>query len=500
MGGVVRRRSATISASKYPWRGATKPMSSDRAGGRRVCGVSASPRVRFAPSPTGWLHVGNARTALFDWLFARSTGGTCLLRIEDTDASRNHPEWVDVIYRSLEWLGLDWDEEPRFQSATFDAHREIAEKLFREGKAYYCDCTPADVDARRKAAGVKTPGYDSYCATRDLPPGEGRALRFRVPDEGTLTRVDVVRGTTELELSTIEDFVILRGNGVPLYVFANCLDDIADGITHVIRGEDHLANVPKQLLLREAVGVPDPPVWAHLPMIVNEQRKKLSKRRDRVALEDFRTEGYLPEAMVNYLATLGWMPPNEFGEELASLEAMVRTFKLEDVNSAPAAFDMKKLASFNGFYIRRLSTDEFVDRSMAWLQRSVVEQMAPLLQERAERLPDVVSMVDFVLHRDAIIDIDSWEAAVLKDRDNAKAMMEGVLAAVRDVEPFDADAVRGIVERTGEGLGLKLAKAQAPIRVAVTGRRVGPPLWESLVLVGRGRVISRLEQALTRLG
>ncbi|HUS60613.1 MAG TPA: glutamate--tRNA ligase family protein, partial [Acidimicrobiales bacterium] len=195
------------------------------------------PRVRFAPSPTGMLHVGNARTALFDWLFARRTGGTCLLRIEDSDDSRNHPEWVDVIYRSLEWLGLDWDEQPRFQSASFERHRETAARLHADGHAYYCECTPEEVKARAVAIGNKTPGYDSFCASRDLTAGPGRALRFRVPESGTVRRVDLIRGETDIDLVTVEDFVILRANGVPLYVLANALDDIDDEITHVLRGE-----------------------------------------------------------------------------------------------------------------------------------------------------------------------------------------------------------------------------------------------------------------------
>jgi glutamyl-tRNA synthetase len=201
------------------------------------------PRVRFAPSPTGELHVGNARTALFNWLFAKHTGAYNLLRIEDTDASRGHPDWVDLIYRSLEWLGLDWDGEPTFQSANQQHHVETAHKLHADGLAYYCDCTPDDIAARKAAAGIKTQGYDGFCRDRDLPPGEGRALRFRVPDEGTLHRVDVVRGESDIDLAQIEDFFIIRSNGVPLYAFANTLDDVQDGITHVLRGEDHLSNV-----------------------------------------------------------------------------------------------------------------------------------------------------------------------------------------------------------------------------------------------------------------
>lgn len=459
---------------------------------------SPTPRVRFAPSPTGWLHVGNARTALFDWLFARHHGGVNLLRIEDTDASRNHPEWVDVIYRSLEWLGLDWDETPKFQSAAFEAHRSTAEKLYRDGKAYYCECTPDDVQRRNQAAGVKTPGYDSFCADRGLGPGDGRALRFRVPDEGTIRRVDVVRGTSEIDPRTIEDFVIVRANGVPLYVFANCLDDIEDRITHVVRGEDHLSNVPKQILIRQALGEGEP-VWAHLPMIVNDQRKKLSKRRDRVALEGFRDEGYLAEAMVNYLATLGWSPPNELGEELATLEAMAHTFELGDVNSAPAAFDLKKLASFNGFYIRRLSEGAFVDHAMAWLRATVVEPMAPLLKERAERLPDAVAMVDFLLHREPVIDLDSWDAVVLKDPDGARRILSGALDAFAALETWDAASLKQALESVGEAQGMKLNKAQAPVRVAITGRRVGPPLFESLALLGRDRTADRLRRAIGRL-
>ncbi len=443
--------------------------------------------------------MGNARTALFDWLFARHHGGTTLLRIEDTDASRNHPEWIDVIYRSLEWLGLDWDETPKFQSAAFEAHRATAEKLFRDGKAYYCDCTPDDVARRNRQAGVKTPGYDSFCADRGLAPGEGRALRFRVPDEGTITRVDLVRSTSEIDLSTIEDFVIVRANGVPLYVFANCLDDIDDRITHVIRGEDHLANVPKQILLRRALGVPEP-VWAHLPMIVNDQRKKLSKRRDRVALEGFRDEGYLPEAMANYLATLGWTPPAEYGDELASLGAMAQAFELTDVKSAPAAFDLKKLAAFNGFYLRRLDGTEFVDRAMAWLRSTVVEPMAPLLQERAERLPDAVAMVDFLLHREPVIDLDSWEAVIAKDPAGSADLLTATLDAFDALDAWDAAALKATLEAIGEARGMKLAKAQAPVRVAVTGRRVGPPLFESLALLGRERTGQRLRTALARLG
>lgn len=443
------------------------------------------------------LHVGNARTALFDWLYARRHNGLTLLRIEDTDDSRNHPEWVDLIYRSLEWLGLDWDGDPTFQSASFDEHRDTALRLFDQGAAYYCDCTAEDLAARKEAAGEKTPGYDSFCADRALPAGEGRALRFRVPAEGALTRVDVIRGTTEIDLSTVEDFVILRSNGIPLYVFANCLDDIRDGITHVLRGEDHLANVAKQMLIRRALGADDP-VWAHLPMIVNERRKKLSKRRDKVALATYQDEGYLSEAMANYLATLGWMPPAELGEELATLDAMIGAFDLADVNSAPAAFDVKKLDAFNGFYLRRLDPAEFVERARPFFDHDVLEQMAEPVQTRLERLSQLPEMLDFLVD-DVGIDPDAWDRAIGSNAEVAAAILDDAATTYAGVDPFEAAALHEATTELAGRAGLTLGKAQAPIRVAVSGRTVGPPLFESMAVLGRDETLARLRAARGRI-
>ena len=442
-------------------------------------------------------HVGGARTTLFNWLFARREQGTFVLRIEDTDATRNHPEWTDMIYRSIEWLGLSWDTAYN-QSENVEAHVAAADKMHADGLAYYCDCAPDAIQQRKQAAGQKTPGYDSFCADRDLGPAPGRALRFRVPNEGTYHRVDVVRGTTDLAFADVEDFVILRGDRSPLYVLANAHDDVLDGVTHVVRSEEHLGNVLKQSLLRAAMGHGDP-VWVHVPMIVNEKRKKLSKRRDRVSLESYRDEGYLPEAMLNYLATLGWMPPNEYGEELASIDAMVDAFRFEDVASAPAQFDVKKLAAFNGFYIRRMTPEQFVDRSLAWLRSTVVEPMAPLLQERAERLPDAISMIDFLLHREPVVEAASWEKAIERDPEQAKKMLDGVLTAFRDLATWEAEELKQVVDRIGQSLGLKLGAAQAPVRVAVTGRTIGPPLFESLELLGRERALARIEAARARI-
>ncbi len=440
-------------------------------------------------------HVGGARTALFNWLFARQQGGTFLLRIEDTDEARNRPEWTQGVYDALRWLGLDWDGDALFQSANAERHREAAEKLHADGKAYYCACTADDVRIRNADRGIKTPGYDEHCRDLGLEPGPGRALRFRTPEEGTLRRVDLVRGTADIDLSTVEDFVVLRGNGSPVFILANAFDDIDQGITHVIRAEEHLPNVPKALLLWEAMGGGAEPIWAHVPVIVNEQRKKLSKRRDKVALEMYRDEGILSEAMCNYLATLGWSPPG--GEEIVSLPAMIEGFRLEDVNSAPAAFDVKKLLAFNGHYLRALSPEAFVERALQWYRSTVLEPMAPVVQERGSTLAETLSMTDFFLHVDPPMDRASWAKAM--ETEKARSLLEAALESYATCD-WTVDALHAATLELGSRHELALGKAQAPIRVAVTGRTVGPPLFEALVVLGRDRTLGRMRRGLSRLG
>lgn len=456
--------------------------------------MATSPRVRFCPSPTGMFHVGGARTALFNWLLARQQGGTFLLRIEDTDDVRNRPEWTEMIYEAMRWLGMDWDETYP-QSRNYESHRETARKLHANGDAFYCGCTPDEVQARNAAKGIKTPGYDGYCRDRGLSEGEGRALRFRTPLEGTITRVDVIRGASEIDVSTIDDFVILRANGSPLFVFANALDDLDDDITHVIRGEDHLSNVEKQILIRRALGAGEP-VWAHLPLIVNDKRKKLSKRRDKVALEMYRDDGILPEAMVNYLGTLGWSPPGD--EEIVPLQTMLDTFRVEDVNSASAQFDTKKLLAFNGHYLRTLPREEYVERALAWYRTTIVEPMAAVIQERGATFPETLSMTDFLLHETPPIDGASWDKA-MKDKAVATVIVDAAIEAYAGCADWTAPALHAVTEEIAGRVELSLGKAQAPIRVAVTGRTVGPPLFESLVVVGRDRTLERLRRASARL-
>ena len=325
------------------------------------------PRLRFAPSPTGFFHVGSGRSALFNWALAEQQGGTFVLRIEDTDAERNREEWTAGILDALAWLGISRDdprfEGPYFQSYYADAHREAAQRLYAQGDAYFCDCTREAVDARNRGTGRQ--GYDGFCRDRALEPAEGRALRFRVPRPGRTVVVDLIRGTPTFDHDAIEDFVILRGNGTPTFLLANVVDDMAMDVTHVVRGEEHLPNTPKQQLLWAALGRPDPPVWAHVPVLVNEKRQKLSKRRDKVAMEQYRDEGYLAAAMRNYLMTLGWAPSGE--SEIVPWSRIVAEFRLEDVVPSPAFFDVKKLTAFNGEYLRALPIEEFVEACQPWL-------------------------------------------------------------------------------------------------------------------------------------
>ena len=328
--------------------------------------VSSRPiRVRFAPSPTGYFHVGGARTALYNAIVARQSGGAFVLRIEDTDHERNRPEWTEGIISALSWIGIapGTYEGPHFQSTYVGEHDKAAARLVASGDAYFCACTQDDVKARVG----ENRGYDGHCRNLGLEAGPGRPLRFKVQRPGSTTVVDLIRGEPVFDHEVIEDFVLLRGNGTVMFLLANVVDDISMGITHVIRAEEHLPNTPKQQLLWHALGH-EPPVWAHVPLLVNEKRQKLSKRRDPVAMEMYRDEGYLPEAMMNYLMLLGWSPANDV--EILPWAEIEHQFRLEDVNPSPAFFDVKKLRSFNAEYIRALSHDDFVAACQPWLTRA----------------------------------------------------------------------------------------------------------------------------------
>jgi glutamyl-tRNA synthetase len=455
-----------------------------------------APRYRFAPSPTGFFHVGGARTALFNWALARQSGGTFVLRIEDTDEARNRPEWTQGIIDSLAWIGISADdphfEGPLFQSEYIDAHLDAARRLHESGHAYYCEMTPDEIQARAAADG--TTGYGGWSRDLGLGPGAGRVLRFRVPAGTTVVR-DLVRGDVEFDNGTIEDFVLVRSNGTPVFILANVVDDMSMRITHVVRAEEHLPNTPKQQMIWEALGE-QPPIWAHVPVLVNEQRKKLSKRRDKVALEQYRDEGYLADAMVNYLMTLGWSP----GEtEIQPWSAMEPAFRLEDVNTSPAFFDLKKLAAFNGEYIRMLTVDELAAACEPWLpaewDREPFRRMVPYIQERLKTLAEAPAAVDFLYVHDPEIDQDSWDKAFAPEY--ALPLLREVIGAY-EACTWDHETLKAAMEELMGRHEIKLGKASAATRVAVTGRSVGPPLFEALEVLGRDESLRRMRDAVTR--
>ena len=429
----------------------------------------SSIRLRFAPAPTGSLHLGSARTALFNWLVARGSGGELILRVEDTNAELSKPELIDNIYRSLDWLEIDFDGEPVRQSQRADLYDDAVEQWISAGVAYE---------------------------------DEG-AIRFRVPQEGTTSWDDQIRGAVVFENQHIEDFVVRRADGTATFFTANAVDDLDLGITHVVRGEDLVNVTPKVILLREALGESAPLKFAHLPLIINEQRKKLSKRRDDVALEAYRERGILPTAMVNYLALLGWGPKDDV--EVRPISEIIEMFDIADVNPSAAMFDVKKLEAINGEYIRALSPEEFGKSIAPWLEGEdwagnvddeVLRQVAPLVQERTRVLAEAPKQLDFFFWDNQEMDSDAWQKVMLKD--SARSILEAARSVLADVE-WNVEALHEAVRKIAESHELKLGKAQAPIRVAITGRTVGPPLFESMYFLGREVVVERLGNALQKL-
>ena len=413
-------------------------------------------RVRIAPSPTGFLHIGTARTALFNWLYARQHGGEFRLRIENTDTSREVAAAVDQIQDTLRWLGLDWDGPLTFQLDRLDDCRRAAEQLVAEGKAYEDD----------------------------------GAIRFRMPDEGVTAWDDVVRGRVEVANETIEDVVILRSDGRPTYNFASPLEDVWDGITHVIRGEDHISNTPKQIQVIRAVGG-EVPVYAHVPMVFGTDGKKLSKRHGAVSAEEFRTNGYLPAALVNFLALLGWAPDGE--TTIMSRDELVERFALERISSSPAQFDYQKLDWMNGVYLRALPLEQYAHELVLWLgdqgydwDAELVRRAAPLVQEKIGRLAEFPGFAGFLFH-----DVTPDPAEL----DGGGPMLAAAHEALATLEPFTAEAIETSLRGVAERLELKPRQAFQPIRVAVTGSRVSPGLFESIELLGRETTLGRLEAA-----
>lgn len=454
-------------------------------------------RVRFSPAPTGFLHVGSARSALFNWLYARHTDGAFILRIEDTDADRSRPELIQSIYDSLRWLGVSWDEEYH-QSERFHSYRRAVQRLLDNDQAYYCDCSREAVNARVG----ENAGYDGHCRDRGVaPPSNGAAavvVRFRTPERGVTGWDDLIRGRVEFDNSVIEDFVIVRSNGVPMFHVANAYDDLDMAITHVIRGEDLVNTTPRVLLLREAMGATEHPLYAHLPLIVNEQRKKLSKRRDDVSVADYADRGYLPEAMRNYLITLGWGPKDDI--EIRPIEEIIEQFELSDINKAPAFFDVKKLDHFNGEYIRMLEPRRFVELSLPYaasvdtdVDPGLYRRLAPFVQERVRRLDEVPGLIDWVVGDATEPDEKDWRKVMLKD--GVPELLDLVIERLATVE-WEPEALGRVVLGAGDELGVK---SQLPVRLALTGRRSGMPLFEPMAEMDRATVVARLSRARERL-
>jgi glutamyl-tRNA synthetase len=487
-------------------------------------------RVRFAPSPSGDLHVGNVRTALFDWAFARHTGGTFVLRIEDTDRSRVLPAYIESALETLRWLGLAWDEGPGvggrygpyLQSERLSRYADWVAKFLQSGHAYYCYCTPEELAERRAAAraGGGPSGYDGHC--RSLTPeqaaayqAEGRrpVVRLRMP-EGVTRFTDLIKGEITIDNANVPDFVLARADGSPLYPLAVAVDDVEMRITHIVRGDDLLSSTPRQLAVYRAMGVPESefPMFAHLPFVLGLEGQKLGKRYGAASISYYRDEGYLPEAIDNYLALLGWSPGDN--REEFTLAEMAAEFDLTRVNKNPARFDVHKLEAINGDKIRALDPADFVQRILPFLERSglvgdppgdseaaLVAAAAPLIQGRISKLTDAVGMLNFLLTDDEKFVVDEADAARSLGPDAVDALVAAHEALAR-LTTWNAGAIEEAL-RTAlvDGLGLKPKSAfGGAVRVAVTGRRVGPPLFESIELLGQARTLDRLAAAAEAAG
>lgn len=481
-----------------------------------------SVRVRIAPSPTGFLHVGNARSALFNWLYARHTGGTFILRIDDTDVARSDPEYEDDVLAGLAWMGLDWDEGVGAggkhgtyrQSDRLDRYAEVAGELLSAGDAYYCFCTPAELDERRKEAQAqgRPPGYDGRCrlldpaeSLRRKEQGEAAVLRLAVPRPGATTFVDIVRDEVRFDHEAIDDFVLVRSDGGPTYHLASTVDDVDYEITHVARGEDLLPSTPKHILITRAMGG-TVPTYAHLPLLFGPDGKKLSKRHGDVSLKAYREGGYLPEAMFNYMCLLGWSYEAE--TTIFTREQAIERFDLAAVSKNAAVFDPEKLEWMNGIYIRDLDPVEFVDRVIPFIEedlgrelsgaeREQLTALGPLVQERVKLLTGVPEMMSFVLTTSLTYDDTSWRKVM--ETETTPTALDAAIARLATVGEWTAPAIEAELRAMLGELELNARKGLQPVRVATTGSTVSPPLFETLEVLGREKTLDRLRAARARL-
>ncbi|MCI0414730.1 glutamate--tRNA ligase [bacterium] len=465
-------------------------------------------RLRFAPSPTGYLHVGGARTALYNWLYARQLNGTFILRIEDTDVQRSSEEMVQIILNSLEWLGLKWDEGPFFQSQRLTMYKQAALQLVERRKAYRCFCKPEDLNARREA-GMKATGawkYERICLSLRpeeieirLASGEPHAIRFFVPSGRTAFQ-DLVHGEISLDHGSIDDFVLLRSDGYPTYHLSVVVDDIDMKITHVIRGDDHISNTPKQILLYDAFDS-TPPLFGHLPLILGPDKKRLSKRHGAVAVEEYRNQGILPEALVNFLALLGWNPGDE--REIFSLEELTKEFDLARVGSSNAVFDFKKLQWMNGRYMSSLSLERILEAAGPYLQNKEwskdpeFAQRVDLMRTRSVTLVELIQMLEPFYREDFSYDTKGLEKT--RKEPGLKPLLEEFMYRLSQLPDWQVATLEAYLRSFTETKRIKAAVLIHPVRLAVSGKTSGPGLFELLHSMGQAGTIRRLERFLSEL-
>ncbi len=471
-------------------------------------------RVRMAPSPTGRLHIGTARTTLYNWLFARHSGGTFVLRIEDSDKARSSEEYTRDILDAVRWMGLDWDEGPEiggphgpyFQSQKLPRYREVAESLVASGVAYPCYCTPAELDERRKEMQAKglPPRYDRRCrgltaTQREQMEAEGRpkAMRFIMADEGATGWNDLIRGEVSFENALLDDFVLLKADGFPTYLLAVVVDDHDMRISHILRGEDLVSATPRQLMIYGACGWPVPE-FAHIPLILGPDRSKLSKRHGATAVTEYREQGYLPEAFVNFMALLGWSPGDD--REVLSRQEMIEAFSLEGIGKSGAVFDKDKLDWMNGVYLRQMADDAFVAAARPFIVKAFGEvdggylaKAVALEKERAKTLADVPALTEFFFREPETYD-EKGERKWFR-REGAAELIAAVREAVSGLDVFDVASLEAAVRGVAERLRVQPGPVIHTTRLAVTGRTAGPGLFELMEVLGKERVVARLERA-----
>ena len=456
-------------------------------------------KTRFAPSPTGYLHIGGARTALFSWLYARKTEGTFILRIEDTDRERSTQESVDAIFEGMDWLGLNYDEKPTYQTDRFDRYAEVIQQLLDEGKAYRCYCSKDRLDKMREEqmANKEKPRYDGKCRDREEAAEEGDyVIRFRNPQEGSVDIDDLVRGTITVANAELDDLIIARTDGTPTYNLTVVVDDLDMGISHVIRGDDHINNTPRQINIMKALGK-EPPKYAHVPMILGSDGKRLSKRHGAVSVMQYRDEGYLPQALLNYLVRLGW---SHGDQEVFSRDEMIDLFSLEGVNKSPSIFNPEKLLWLNQHYLKELSLDE-IAKHLEWhikqqnldiSQGPDIKDVIAAQRERAKTLVDLVSSSRYFYE-----DFSTYDEKAAKKQ--FKTATPDILQALHDelakLSDWEEGSLQAAIKQVCESLELKLNKVGPPLRVALTGSAMSPSLEITLKLIGRERSLKRILKA-----